>query len=118
MNRFLLQMAAMKEIEGKVDEGSRQAAAQEAVKEQTQALVSIFLEKEALVSGTGKKSDLDVKSFDRLMNLVQDMLAGYSKLSDEHLSQMSWLNPVLSSCIHTNNEDIRLSIQKLVERLH
>ena len=118
MNRFLLQMAAMKEIEGKVDEGSRQAAAQEAVKEQTQALVSIFLEKEALVSGTGKKSALDVKSFDRLMNLVQDMLAGYSKLTDEHLSQMSWLNPVLSSCIHTNNEDIRLSIQKLVERLH
>ena len=49
MNRFLLQMAAMKEIEGKVDEGSRQAAAQEAVKEQTQALVSIFLKKEALV---------------------------------------------------------------------
>ena len=116
MNRFLLQMAAMKEIEGTASEGSRQVAAQEVVKEQTQALVSRFLEKEALVTSNGKKLPLDVKSFDQLMNLLRDMLAGYSKLTDEHLSQMSWLNPVLSSCIHTSNEDIRLSIQKLVER--
>jgi hypothetical protein len=118
MNRFLLQMAAMKEIEGTAAEGSRPAAAQEVVKDQTQALVSTFLEKEAVVAGDGKKSTLDRKSFDQLMNLVQDMLAGYSKLTDEHLNQMSWLNPVLSSCIHASNEDIRLSIQKLVERLH
>jgi len=118
MNRFLLQMAAMKEIEGAVAEGSRQAAAQDVVKEQTQALVSTFLEKEAVIAGDGKKNALDTKSFDQLMNLVQDMLAGYSKLTDEHLSKMSWLNPVLSSCIHTSNEEIRLSIQKLVERLH
>jgi len=118
MNRFLLQMAATKEIEGTPAEGSRQAQAQEVVKDQTQALVSTFLEKEALVNGGGKKSALDAKSFDQLMNLVQDMLAGYSKLTDEHLSQMSWLSPVLSSCIHTSNEDIRLSIQKLIERQH
>ena len=71
-----------------------------------------------VVAGDGKNLSLDVKSFDRLMNLVQDMLAGYAMLTDEHLSQMSWLNPVLSSCIHTSNEDIRLAIQKLVERLH
>jgi len=118
MNRFLLQMAAMKEIEGTPADGSRQAAAQEVVKDQTQALVSAFLEKEALVTSGDKKSALDAKSFDQLMTLVQDMLAGYSKLTDEHLSQMSWLNPVLSSCIHTSNEDIRLSIQKLIERQH
>jgi hypothetical protein len=118
MNRFLLQMATMKEIAGTAAEGSKQAALQEVVKEQTQALVSAFLEKEAVVAGDGKNLSLDVKSFDRLMNLVQDMLAGYAKLPDERLSLMSWLNPVLSSCIHTGNEDIRLNIQKLVKRLH
>jgi Sec7-like guanine-nucleotide exchange factor len=118
MNRFLLQLAAMKESEGTAAEGSRQEAVQEVVKEQTQALVSTFLEKEAAVAGDGKKLALDKKSFEQLMSLVQDMLGGYSKLTDEHLSQMSWLNPVLSSCIHTSNEEIRLSIQKLVERLH
>ena len=49
--------------------------------------------------------------------LVKDMLAGYDKLPDEHLGHMSWLNPVLSSCIHTSNESIRIAIQKLVKRL-
>lgn len=116
MNRFLLQIAALKEIEGAAAEGSRQAAAQTLVEEQTQALVSVFLEKEATVAD-GKKTALEVKLFDRLRNLVQDMLAGYSKLPDEHLSQMSWLNPVLSSCIHTGNEEIRLSIQKLAMKV-
>eukprot|EP00536_Pseudo-nitzschia_multiseries_P010206 jgi/Psemu1/242765/estExt_Genewise1.C_3050016 len=118
MNRFLLQVAAMKEMEGTAVEGTRQEAAQDVIKEQTQALVSAFLAKEAVVNGEGKKLSWDMKSFDKLMNLVQDMLAGYTKLTDEHLKQMSWLNPVLSSCIHTSNEDIRLAIQKLVERLH
>jgi Sec7-like guanine-nucleotide exchange factor len=114
MNRFLLQIATLNEIEGTAAEGSRQAAAQALVKEQTQALVSAFLAKEAVVAAEGKKTALDLKLFERLMSLVQDMLAGYTKLPDEHLSGMSWLNPVLSSCIHTGNEDIRLSIQKLV----
>jgi hypothetical protein len=118
MNRFLLQIATLKEIEGTATEGSRQAAAQSLVKEQTQALVSAFLEKEAAVAGDGKKSALDIKMFDRLTTLTKDMLAGYAKLPDEHLSLMSWLNPVMSSCIHTGNEDIRLAIQKLVKRLH
>lgn len=118
MNRFLLQIASMKEIEGTAAEGSKQAAAQSVVKEQTQALVSAFLEKEAIVAGEGKRMVLDVKLFDRLIILVQDMLAGYGKLPNEHLRLMPWLNPVLSSCIHTSNEEIRLAIQKLVKRLH
>merc|ERR1711971_1285037 len=99
-------------------EVSKQAAVQEVVREQTQALVTAFLEKESVIAGDGKKLFLDIKTFDRLMHLVQDMLAGYAKIPDERLSMMSWLNPVLSSCIHTSNEDIRLNIQKLVKRLH
>ena len=118
MNRFLLQIASLKELEGDAAEGSRQASAQALVEEQTQDLVSAFLEKEAIVAGDGKKSSLDVTLFNRLTMLVKDMLAGYGKLPDEHLNFMSWLNPVMSSCIHTNNEDIRLAIQKLVKRLH
>ena len=114
MNRFLLQMAAIKDSEGSSNE--RQAVAQEVVKEQTQALVTKFLEKEAVVNDGSKKTALDTKSFEQLMDLLKDMLAGYSKLTDDHISQMPWLSSVLSSCIHTSNEDIRLSIQKLLER--
>jgi hypothetical protein len=117
MNRFLLQIASTKEIVETAAEGSRQAAAQALIKEQTQSLVTAFLEKEASLSKEGKKSALDTNLFNRLTSLVKDMLAGYDKLTDEHLGLMSWLNPVLSSCIHTSNESVRIAIQKLVKRL-
>jgi hypothetical protein len=117
MNRFLLQIASTKEIVETAAEGSRQAAAQALIKEQTQSLVTAFLEKEAALSKEGKKSALDTNLFNRLTSLVKDMLAGYDKLTDEHLGLMSWLNPVLSSCIHTSNESVRIAIQKLVKRL-
>jgi hypothetical protein len=117
MNRFLLHIAAMKEVEVTATKGSRHAAAQALVKEQTQSLVTAFLEKEAALA-QDDHSEMDVSMFNRLTSLVKDMLAGYAQLPDEHLSLMSWLNPVLSSCIHTGNEQIRISIQKLVKRLH
>ncbi|KAL3937958.1 MAG: hypothetical protein SGBAC_007040 [Bacillariaceae sp.] len=116
MNRFLLHVAAMKEVE--TTETKAQAAAQALVKDQTQSLVNVFLEKEAFLAQAEKKSSLDVEIFDRLTGLVKDILAGYAQLPDEHLVLMAWLNPVLSSCIHTSNEQIRIAIQKLVKRLH
>lgn len=118
MNRFLLQIASMKEVAEPATEGSRQASAQTLIKDQTQSLISAFLEKEAVVAKGGKKSSLDTNLFNRLTSLVKEMLSGYDKLPDEHLQQMAWLNPVLSSCIHTSNESIRVAIQKLVKRLH
>ena len=118
MNRFLLQLASMKEVAKPAKEGSRQAAAQSLIKEQTQSLVSAFLDKEDVLSKEGKKSSTDGVIFSKLTTLVKDMLAGYGKLPDEHLHLMAWLNPVLSSCIHTSNEPIRIAIQKLVKRLH
>mmetsp|Transcript_21419 Transcript_21419/g.52713 ORF Transcript_21419/g.52713 Transcript_21419/m.52713 type:complete len:2171 (+) Transcript_21419:98-6610(+) len=116
MNRFLLHVAAMKEVETTATKA--QAAAQALVKDQTQSLVNVFLEKEAFLAQAEKKSSLDVEIFDRLTGLVKDILAGYAQLPDEHLVLMAWLNPVLSSCIHTSNEQIRIAIQKLVKRLH
>jgi hypothetical protein len=118
MNRFLLQIASMKEVAEPASEGSRQASAQTLIKDQTQSLISAFLEKEAAVAKGGKKSSLDTNLFNRLTSLAKEMLSGYAKLPDEHLHQMAWLNPVLSSCIHTSNESIRVAIQKLVKRLH
>jgi hypothetical protein len=121
MNRFLLQIASIKGVANETSKG-RQASAQGMIKEQTQSLLTAFLEKESFLSSleeSNKKApSVEVKSFDRLTGLVKDMLAGYAKLPDEHVSHMSWLNPVLSSCIHTSNESIRFAIQKLVQRLH
>jgi len=116
MNRFLLHVAAMKEVE--TTETKAQAAAQALVKDQTQSLVNTFLEKEAFLAQAEKKASIDVEIFNRLTCLVKDILAGYAQLPDEHLVLMAWLNPVLSSCIHTSDEQIRIAIQKLVKRLH
>jgi len=113
MNRFLLQIASMDEVAKEAAEGSRQAQAQNLIKEQTQSLVSEFLEKEALAPD-GKEDHV----LDRVTGLVRDMLTGYDKLPEEHLSHMGWLSPVLSSCIHTSNEPIRIAIQKLLQKLH
>eukprot|EP00980_Cylindrotheca_fusiformis_P022759 scaffold9704_cov113-Cylindrotheca_fusiformis.AAC.3 len=116
MNRFLLQIAAMKEVEA--TKGSKHAAAQALVKDQTQFLVTTFLKQEARVAQSDEKSEKDVQLLNRLTGLVKHILAGYSQLPDEHLILLSWLNPVLSSCINTSNEQIRILIQKLVKRLH
>ena len=119
MVRFLLQISSLAEVASEAQEGSRQAAAQALVKEQTESLVSAFLEKEAIVSQEGQTpTPVDTNLADRLSNLMRDMLAGYDKLPEEHLAHMRWLNPVLHSCIHTDNEPIRIAIQKLVQSLN
>lgn len=115
MNRFLLQMATIKEVVGPAADGSVQASAQTLLKEQTQALVQTFLEKDS--AGTGG-SPIDAKLLEKLTSLVKDMLAGYDKLPEDHISEMTWLNPVFGSCITTDNESIRIAIQKLVQRFH
>ena len=117
MNRFLLQLASMEEASETATGGSRQEAAQILVKEQTQSLVTAYLEMGEGSNGK-KMGALDVKLFDRLTSLVKDMLAGYDKLPDNNLALMSWLNPVLSTCIHTDNESIRIAIQRLLQRLN
>ena len=118
MNRFLLQLAALEEVSQPAAEGSRQASAQALIKDQTQKLVSAYLEKEESLSKSSQRGPADGHLFNRLSTLVKEMLAGYGALPEEHLRQMAWLNPVLSSCIHTQNESIRIAIQKLVKRLH
>ncbi|KAG7368959.1 RalF-like Dot/Icm system translocated protein [Nitzschia inconspicua] len=117
MNRFLLQISAMKDVIGPAPEGSRPAAAQALLMEQTQSLVSLFLEKEALVGGDGKKLVLDIKLFEKLTVIVKDMLAGYSKLPEDHVRQFPWLSSILTSCMTTGNEDVQIAIQKLGKRL-
>ena len=113
MNRFLLQLATMKEIAGPASD--RQASAQSLLKEQTQALVTAFVEKDGAESQT---SPVEAKLLEKLTSLMKDMLAGYDKLPEDHIAQMTWLNPVLGGCIQTDNESIRIGIQKLVQRFH
>lgn len=117
MNRFLLQIAARKDIAPVATEGTRQASAQALVKEQTHNLVTVFLHKEASIA-EGKASPLDLKLFERWTGLVRDMFAAYDMIPEEQLVCMTWLDPVLMPCIVTKTESIRLAIQRLAQKLH
>jgi hypothetical protein len=117
MNRFLLQIVAKKDIAPLAAEGSREAAAQALVKEQTYSLVTTFLKKEARIAAN-KASPLDVKLFERWTGLVRDMFAAYDMIPEEQLALMAWLDPALMPCIATNTESIRLAIQRLTKKVH
>lgn len=116
MNRFLLQIASLRDVESATTaEGSRQATAQTLLKEQTQALMSDFMEKEAALADESTRTPFDAELYERLASLVKDLLAGYDKLPEEQLAKMSWLESVLSPCVSTEKETVRTAIQKLIQ---
>ena len=85
-------------------------ACQHVLKEETESLLHAFLKKEADESS----SPVDMRNVSKM---VTDILEGFNGLSDEKLSTMKWLSPVLSTCIQTNNTSLRTSVQILLTRL-
>lgn len=120
MNRLLLQLAAMKDIvEAPPDadpKTNRFATGQKLVADLTQGMLIAFVEKERLASKY-RNSFAEKAIYVRLTHLVNELLAGYGNMDPAHLQKMCWINPVLlSSCIQSKNEEIRLMVQKLVGR--
>jgi hypothetical protein len=75
-----------------------------------------FVEKERAASKY-RHSEVDDIIYIRSMALVTELLSGYASMDTDHLKQMAWISPVLlSSCIQSKNEEIRLMVQKLVGR--
>ena len=118
MNRFLLQIAAKKDLAPTAMEGTREASAQALVKEQMYNLVMAFLNKESLMGQAHSPPLVEVKLFERWTSLVRDLFAAFDMIPEEQLALMSWLDPALMPCIATNTESIRLAIQKLTKKLH
>jgi hypothetical protein len=118
MNRLLLQLAAMKEISQALDldpKVNRNAAGQRLVVDETQRLLSKFLEAEKAASEY-RHTSVDDALHLRFASLVKELLTGFQNMGTEHLKDMSWLNPVLlGSCIQSKNEEIRFAVQKLVQ---
>ncbi|KAK1748623.1 ARF guanine nucleotide exchange factor [Skeletonema marinoi] len=83
---------------------------QHVLKEETESLLHAFLKREADESC----SAVDMRNVSKM---VTDILEGFNGLSDEKLSTMKWLSPVLSTCIQTNNTSLRTSVQILLTRL-
>jgi hypothetical protein len=120
INRLALQLAAMKEIVQAPSNGdpkcNRFVQGQKQVVELTEGMLMSFVQKEEAAS-LYRHTELDEIVYKRYTGLAQELLSGYGNMDDDHLKQMSWISPVLlSSCIRSKNEVIRLIVQKLVSR--
>jgi len=120
MNRFLLQLVSIKGVaqapadaDGKTN---KFAAGQSLVVSETQRLLAAYLKSENTASQY-HHSEADEIIHKHLSGLVTELLSGYGKLDDDYIKDIAWLNSVLlGSCIQSRNEEIRLAVQKLVQR--
>lgn len=123
INRFVLQLVSMKEVvQAPADadvKTNRFTAAQKLVAELTQSMLDAFVKKEKLaLDYKHKHTQADEILHKRYIALVQELLSGYGSMDDEYIKEMGWICPVLlSSCIKSKNEEIRLIVQKLVSRI-
>ena len=119
MNHFLLNLASMKDVvQAPTDadaKTNRHTAAQKLIVDETQGLLTRFLDAERTASQY-RHAGSDEKIHARLVALVIELLKGYINMDSNHLKDMSWISPVLlSSCIQSKNADVRNSVQKLVQ---
>jgi rhodanese-related sulfurtransferase len=120
MNRFILQLASIKEIAQAPSEAdpkmNRYTAGQRLVADETQRLLSFFLKSEN-AAAQYQHGEIDEALHARFTALVNELLSGFSKMDNDHLKDMAWIDPVLlGTCIQSKNENIRLAVQKLVQR--
>jgi hypothetical protein len=119
MNRFILQLASMKDVvQNPPGENVKtdRAKAQTIVLDETQRLLSGFLVTERAASQY-RATEEEVAFHSRFLALVKELLTEYNNMESEHLKDMHWINPVLlSSCIQSKNGEIRGVVQKLVQR--
>jgi hypothetical protein len=121
MNRFILQLVSMQDVVQAPSDAdtktNRFAVAQILVADETQRLLSGFLKKEKDASQY-RHTETDEALHTRFLALVTELLTGYNNMDLDHLKEMAWLSPVLlGSCIQSQNAEIRLAVQKLVQRL-
>jgi hypothetical protein len=119
MNRFVLQLASMKDVvQNPIGENTKtdRGKAQTLVVDETQRLLSGFLVTERAASQY-RATEEEEAIHSRFLALVKELLTEYNNMESEHLKDMHWINPVLlSSCIQSKNGEIRGVVQKLVQR--
>jgi hypothetical protein len=87
---------------------------QSLLEEQTQSLLSVYLQKERSMKRAPEARD--TTHLMMLSDLVKGLLAGYSNLNDASLLQMEWLCPLLTSCSQSKDPSIQSAIQTIVDR--
>lgn len=120
MNRFLLQLASMKDVVQAPPDAdlktNRFAAGQKLISDETQRLLTGFLLREK-AAAQYRHTERDEVLHGKFTALVMELLSGLIKMDSDHLKDMAWIDSVLlGTCIQSKNEDIRMAVQKLVQR--
>lgn len=105
MTKFLVSLLTQSDVNT-----LRTATCQQVLKEESNSLLRGFLAKELNESSS-------VVEMRNISKMVSTILECFNALSDDKISTMKWLSPLLSACIQTNNQTIRTSVQILITRL-
>jgi hypothetical protein len=120
MNRFLLHLASMKGVvQAPADadlKTNRFAAGQKLISDEIQRLLTGFLLREK-AAAQYRHTERDEVLHGKFAALVMELLSGLIKMDADHLKDMAWIDSVLlGTCIQSKNEEIRMAVQKLVQR--
>ena len=105
MTKFLISLLTQRDVATLVT-----APCQHVLKEETDSLLRAFLAKESKESS----SAIEMRNISKM---ASDILECFNSLSDDKVSVMKWLSPLLSVCIQTNDSSLRTSVQILLTRL-
>jgi hypothetical protein len=115
MNKFVLQLIETT----RPIESSPQV--QSLINDQTQSLLTLFLEKEKALSPNGggatKAFSWEASQLTRVTKLIYDLVDSFYALDDSVLSELYWLTPMLSTCVESSNETVRKSVHKLQQKM-
>ena len=87
------------------------------VKQETQSLLSLFQEKESALSRVNKAPSWEAAQLTRITKLIYELVSSLDALEVSSLSQLTWLTPMLSTCMESRNETVRRNVLKLQQRM-
>ena len=105
----------LKKTVSSVPEAKRAAEVQSLLEEQTQSLLSAYLQKERTIKRSA--SPQDATHLMMLSDLVKDLVASYAELDEAALLGMDWLRPLLVSCSQSKDPSVRETVQVILDRV-
>jgi len=125
MVKLILLLAADDCTSPNEDDSAIMESRQTLLKEQTQTLITVFLEKESNmdnITSVNSKEDVMVGAclageLGHITQVVSELLDGFNDFEDKKLFKLTWLCPILSSLIQSNNKAVRVTVHLLVSRM-
>lgn len=124
MIKFILLLADEERNSTDGEEESAAKSRHSFLKEQTQTIISTFLDKESKMDGFASATSTEglllgachAGELGHLTQAVCELLEEYNKFDNGDLYKFNWLCPMLSSLIQSNNRAVRNAVHILVTR--